>query len=92
MVAFNKYCHILAFSLVFSLFLPDATPIRDVAREKIRPRLTSSGRFYCSKSTPFGVHSLLLRIPSICARRCSDVTEKIVLVGRVRTLIICLYG
>ena len=27
MVAFNKYCHILAFSLVFCLFLPDATSI-----------------------------------------------------------------
>ena len=27
MVAFNKNCHILAFSLVFCLFLPDATSI-----------------------------------------------------------------
>ena len=27
MVAFNKYCHILAFSLVFCLFLHDATSI-----------------------------------------------------------------
>ena len=27
MVAFGKYCHILAFSLVFCLFLPDATSI-----------------------------------------------------------------